>query len=263
MNTAAEGVPGGLRFDGRAVLVTGAGRGLGAAYATAFADRGAHVVVNDVDAAAARHTAAAVPGAVACPADVSTPDGAASAVRGALDRLGRLDVVVANAGASWHRPVPELTATDLDTVLGPNLHATFHVVIAAWPHLVERAHGRIVTTASAAVFGFAGRAHYAAAKGAVLSLTATLALEGAAHGIHTNCVLPWADTRLARPGSGAPDPALAAPPVLWLAHHTCTENGAAFLTGGSRISRVRMEPGAALPLRAPSPEAVRDALATD
>jgi len=120
---------------------------------------------------------------------------------------------------------------------------TFHTVRAAWPHFVRQGHGRIVTTASGAVFGYAGRAHYAAAKGAVLGLTNTLAVEGEPHGITANTVLPHGRTRLATPGSRAPDPALAAPGVAWLCHRACAETRQSFLIGGGRVTRVRFEPG--------------------
>ncbi len=249
-----------LRFDGRVVIVTGAGRGLGHTYAELLAGRGASVVINDVDADVARAVAASLPGAVACPADVASNDGGGLVVRTALDVFGRIDVIVANAGTSWHRPFGELVTEDLADVLGPSLFGTFHVVRSAWPHLVAQRFGRIVTTASGAVFGFAGRAHYAAAKGAVLALTTTLAIEGAPHGVFSNCVLPWGATRLARPGSDAPDAALAAPPVAWLCHETCQENGAAFSIGDGRIARVRFAPGPSTVVRETTPEAYRDAL---
>lgn len=228
-----------LRFDGRVVLVSGAGRGLGRAYAEHLAALGASVVVNDVDEVA-HETARAIGGATACVADVATAEGARAAVDAAL-ALGGLDAVVANAGASWEVSFADAGADDLARALDANLWTTWHLVQAAWPHLVAQRHGRIVTTASGAVFGFAGRAHYAAAKGAVLAITNTLALEGGAHGIAVNCVLPWGATRLARPGSRAPDPALAAPAVAWLCHDTCTETGAAFTVGGGRVSRVRLD----------------------
>lgn len=231
-----------LRFEGRSIVITGAGRGLGLAYATLLSERGASVVINDIDAEAATSAAAALPGAVAAPADVASTAGAADVIATALDAFGRVDAVVANAGTSWERMFGAMSVDDLSAVLNSNLYGTFHIVQAAWPHLAAT-HGRIVTTASGAVFGFAGRAHYAAAKGAVLALTMTLAREGAADGISANCVLPHGNTRLARPGSNAPDPSLAAPPVAWLCHETCTENGAAFAIGGGRIARVELTQG--------------------
>jgi NAD(P)-dependent dehydrogenase (short-subunit alcohol dehydrogenase family) len=249
-----------LRLDDRVAIVTGAGRGLGRAYAAALAGRGASVVVSDIDAEAATDAAASITGAIAFTGDVAAADSAAEVVSSAIDAFGRIDIVVANAGTSWHRPFAELTLDELDEVLGPNLIGTFAVVHAAWPHLVAQGYGRIVTTASGAVFGFAGRAHYAAAKGGVLALTATLAVEGGDDGVHANCVMPWGATRLARPGSDAPDPALAAPPVVWLCHEDCTENGAAFTIGGGRIGRVVYESGPSHAVSEHTPEAYRDLL---
>ena len=250
-----------LRFDGRAAVVTGAGRGLGRAYAAALASRGATVIVNDIDAEDAVNAASSIPGAIACAADVATAGGARDVVQRALDACGRVDIVIANAGTSWHRAFADLTADELHDVLGPNLFGTFHVVHAAWPHLLAQGAGRIVTTASGAVFGFVGRSHYAAAKGAVLALTATLALEGAPHGVFANCVLPWARTRMARAESEPPDPSLAAPAVVWLCHESCTENGAAFVIGGGRIARVDFGPGPGARVGTHTPEAYRDLLA--
>jgi NAD(P)-dependent dehydrogenase (short-subunit alcohol dehydrogenase family) len=249
-----------LRFEGRVAVVTGAARGLGRAYAALLAARGASVIVNDIDADAADEAAGTMAGARAFHADVASPAGASALVQDALDAHGRIDIVVANAGTSWHRPFADLTADDVHEVFGPSVLGTFNVVHAAWPHFVAQRHGRIVTTSSGAVFGFAGRAHYAAAKGAVLALTNTMALEGAAHGVFANSVLPWGATRLSRPGGGAPDAALAAPPVVWLCHEACQENGAAFVVGGGRVARVTFAPGLSHDVIDQTPEAYRDAI---
>jgi NAD(P)-dependent dehydrogenase (short-subunit alcohol dehydrogenase family) len=233
--------PGALRFDGDVVVITGAGRGLGRAYAEHLAGAGARVVVNDLDASSVAGTVDAVAAghATGAPADITTASGAAGLVAAALEVFGRVDAVVANAGTSWHRPFAELTEDDLQQMWQVHVLGTFHTVRAAWPHFVRQGHGRVVTTASGAVFGYAGRAHYAAAKGAVLGLTNTLAVEGEPHGIAANTVLPHGRTRLATPGSSAPDPALAAPGVAWLCHRSCTETGRAFAIGGGRVTRVR------------------------
>lgn len=233
-----------LSFDGDVVVVTGSARGLGRAYATHLVGCGARVVVNDIDAAPLDEVAAGLgPSAVAVAADVSTRAGAGATIAAALDAYGRVDAVIANAGTSWHRPFHEIDDDDLSAMWRTHLLGTFHVVRAAWPHFVRRSHGRVVTTASGAVFGFAGRAHYGAAKGAVLGLTNTLAVEGEPHGITANTVLPHGATRLARPGSDAPDPALAAPAVAWLCHRSCRETRQIFTVAGATMRRVRFGPG--------------------
>jgi len=246
-----------MRFDERVVVVTGAGRGLGAAYARAFAARGAHVVVNDIDSEAAEELASTIDGALSWACDAADTESATELVRGAVDSFGRLDIVVANAGSSWPVPFALMSNDDTLTALRANYLSAYEVVRAAWPHFVARKYGRVVTTASGAIFGFAARAHYAAAKGAVLALTNTLAIEGAAHGIQSNCVFPWARTRLARPDSEAPEPESAAPAVLWLAHHECMSNGAAFAVGGGQIQRISLTTGPRVALTEATIDAAR------
>jgi NAD(P)-dependent dehydrogenase (short-subunit alcohol dehydrogenase family) len=245
-----------LRFDGRVALVTGAARGLGRAYAELLAARGARVVVNDIDDEAARATAAEL-GLPVAVADVSTEAGARSVV----EQAGSVDVVIANAGVSWHRDFAEMTVSEFDDALRHNLSSTFHVVRAAWPQMVARGYGRIVTTASGGIFGIAGRAHYVAAKGAVWALTKTLAIEGEPYGIQINCVLPWGSTRMARSGSNAPPVGDAAAAVAWLCHEHCAITGEAFTVGGGRISRVVFERGRSLAADPSRIAAQRDAFA--
>lgn len=246
-----------LRFDERVVVVTGAGRGLGAAYARAFAVHGAHVVVNDIDREAAEETASTIDGALSLACDVADPESADELVHNSIDAFGRLDIVVANAGSSWPVPFAVMSTDDALTALRANYLSTYEIVRAAWPRFVERQYGRVVTTASGAIFGFAERAHYAAAKGAVLGLTNTLAIEGATQGIQTNCVLPRARTRLARPDSDAPEPESAASAVLWLTHHECTSNGGVFAVGGDGIRRISLTSGPRVALAESTIDAAR------
>jgi len=217
---------------------------------------GAQVILNDIDEDAARSTASELGLEVAI-ADVSTEAGA----RSVIEQAGLIDVVIANAGVSWHRDFAEMTTSEFDETLRHNLWSTFHIVGAAWPQMVTRRYGRVVTTASGGLFGIAGRGHYVAAKGAVWALTKTLAIEGVAHGINVNCVLPWGATRMARPGSTAPPAGEAAAAVAWLCHEECAITGEAFTVGGGRIARVVFERGRSLAADAASVAAQRDAFA--
>jgi NAD(P)-dependent dehydrogenase (short-subunit alcohol dehydrogenase family) len=229
-----------IAFTGRTILITGGGRGLGAAYAQLLAARGANVFVNDIDDEAANAVAHEIDGEPV-PGDVSSEHGAVAVMERVLDRSGVCDAVIANAGTSWHRMFGELSAAEIDEALRHNLLSTIHIVRAAWPHFLEQHFGRIVTTSSGGIFGIAGRAHYGAAKGGVLALTRTLAIEGRDHGITVNCVLPWGLTRLARPGSPAPPPHDAAAAVAWLCHDDCDVTGAAFTVGGGKVGWVRFD----------------------
>jgi NAD(P)-dependent dehydrogenase (short-subunit alcohol dehydrogenase family) len=244
------------RFDGRRALITGAARGLGRAYAELLVARGADVVVNDIDGEAAIATAGELGVAVAV-GDVSTDAGALAVAR----EVGAVDIVIANAGVSWHREFAELSSDEFDETVRHNLASTVHVVHACWAHLIEQRYGRIVTTASGGIFGIAGRAHYVAAKGGILALTKTLAIEGAPHGVSVNCVLPWGRTRMARPDSAAPPPDEAAAAVAWLCHDDCAITGEAFTVGGGQIARVVLSRGAAVRADPTSVAAQRDAFA--
>ena len=216
---------------GRVALVTGAGRGIGRAHALLLAERGAAVVVNDVDAEVAQ---AAVDEIVTTDgiarrddSDVSSFDGGARAVEVALAAFGRLDIVVNNAGLASSAPIEGVTASQLDRVFGVNFIGPIAVVQAAWPSLVASGQGRIVNTVSEAAFDArmgGAQVGYAAAKAAVWSLTITLADAGREHGITVNAVSPAAFTRMneamfreqGRPEGLDLDPVHVARVVAWL-----------------------------------------------
>jgi NAD(P)-dependent dehydrogenase (short-subunit alcohol dehydrogenase family) len=257
-----RGSAGVIDFDGQTVVVTGAGRGLGRAYALELAARGATVVVNDV--AGADDVVAEIAGrggrAVASPESVATVHGARRIVETALDVGGAVDAIVGNAGFLRNGWFEELAPEQVDAVLDVHLKGQFFVCQAAWRAMKERRYGRVVLTGSSAgAFGSQATANYAAAKGGVLGLTRALAYEGAEHGIRVNCVLPMAVTDIGRdnpiPGwnerflaavgrEGARtfrtygDPARAAPLVAYLASRDCDVSGEAFSAVCGRYARV-------------------------
>jgi NAD(P)-dependent dehydrogenase (short-subunit alcohol dehydrogenase family) len=206
-----------FRFDGRAVIVTGAGNGLGRAYALELARRGARVVVNDLGTTtdgvgASAHAADFVvseirrAGGTAVPShdSIAEVEGCERLAATALDAFGSVDVVVHNAGILRNAPLTEMTDERFWPVVETHLAGAFFLTRAVLPAMIERSYGRIVFTSSASgVFGRPDGANYAAAKAGVIGLCNAVAIEGEPHGILANAVLPVAVTRLA----GAPDAA--------------------------------------------------------
>lgn len=250
-----------FRLDGRVALVTGAGRGLGRAYAHLLAEHGAQVVVNNrirpgleaerpVAEVVVEEIERAGGRAAASVHDISAPDGARAAVATAIDTFGALDVVINNAGVAHSQTFAAYPWEDFTTLMAIHVHGTWGICQAAWPHLVASGRGRVVNTVSRAAYvGDPQGAAYATAKGATHGLTRALAVEGAAHGIKVNAVCPAAWTPLydrAATDIGAEareelkrrmKTEYVAPVIVALAHENCPCTGEVITAMGGRVNR--------------------------
>ena len=244
-----------LRFDNRVAVVTGAGRGLGRAYALLLASKGAKVVVNDTggaltgdgaDSGPARQVVAEITSAggeaVACVESVTTPAGGQAIIRAALDNYGRIDILIHNAGNVRRGSLKEMSYQDFDAVLDVHLRGAFHVVRPAFPLMCDAGYGRIVLTSSiGGLYGNHGVANYAAAKAGLVGLSNVVALEGAADGVLCNVIVPSAVTRMADgldisayPPMGTE---LVTPVVALLAHESCPVTGEMLIAIAGRVAR--------------------------
>jgi len=187
-----------VRFDGQVVVVTGAGAGLGRAYAIMYASLGAKVVVNDMskDAAAKVVEEIVEAGGKAIPCIKSVEDGAAI-IKEAVDTFGTVHVLVNNAGILRDKAFQSATDADWDLVMRVHLKGTYATCKAAWPIFQKQKFGRIVNTCSTVgLHGNFGQANYSTAKAAILGLTKTLALEGKKYNILANTIVPNAGTSM-------------------------------------------------------------------
>lgn len=207
-------------LDGKVALVTGAGRGIGAAIARKLAHSGAKVLVSDLDAEPAAATVAGIEasGGIAVPliGDVAAPDFGERAIVAALDRFADLDIIVNNAGYIWNSSIQKMSDEQWYAMIDVHATAPFRILRAAQPHFRAAAereemtgmpkHRKIVNISSVSgLYGAPTQFAYSAAKSALIGMTRTLAKEWGRYRVNVNCVaFGYIDTRLTQPLVGPP-----------------------------------------------------------
>lgn len=241
-----------MRFDDRVIIVTGAGGGLGEVYAKLLAKLGASVVLMDLGNAVDRVTEEIVKSggkALAFRGSVSDETAATEVVDVALAEFGRVDGLINNAGIGFERPFMDTSVDDIRRVMEVHYFGTVAMTKAVWPHMKRAGYGRILNITSANVFGLEGWAPYAAAKGAVLSLGRTLALEGKADGIKVNVLAPAALTSMLVDNIKDPDilasvknarPELVGPVAAYLVHEDVPFTGRTLFSAAGHVASILM-----------------------
>ncbi len=253
-----------IDFTDQVAIVTGAGRGLGRLYALELARRGAAVVVNDLggtmhgegaDTSVADQVVAEIEQAggvaVASHDSVASPQGGQAIVELAVERFGRLDAVVSNAGIFNSIPFDELSGDDWRRMLSVHLDGGFYLSQPAYRVMKEQRCGRFVfISSSGGMFGQPLESHYAAAKAGLVGLSNVIAIEGAEHGILSNTVLPFGFSRMVTETVGDPEalkqigfldvikPELVVPIVVFLASRACEFSHQNYSACAGRFARV-------------------------
>jgi len=181
-----------VRFQNKNVLITGAARGIGQAFAEAFAKEGARVAIADLNMERAEKTASQIQGSIAIKMDVTQKSSIEEGVEKAIQQLGGIDILINNAAIFTAAPIIEITEQDYDSVFDVNVYGTLFTLQAVAKHMIERGKGgKIINMASQA--GRRGEslvAVYCATKAAVISLTQSAGLNLISHGINVNAIAP-------------------------------------------------------------------------
>ena len=243
-----------LRFDGKVAIVTGAGNGLGRAYALLLGSRGASVVVNDLGKSVKGEADGSGNPADMVVAEIKKAGGKAVAnydsvefgdkiVKTAVDAFGTVDIVINNAGILRDISFQKMSELDWDLIMKVHLKGAYSVTRAAWNIMREKKYGRIINTGSSAgIYGSFGQVNYAAAKLGLWGFTQSLAKEGEKRNIRRNCIAHLAGTRMTATVMPAEvvealSPDYVAPFVAFLAHDSCSENGGLFEVGAGYIAK--------------------------
>ena len=246
-----------IRFDDKIVVVTGAGGGLGRAYALEFAKRGASVVVNDLGGSGAGEGASSsaadqvvkeiIDAGGDAVANYNSVEDGSAIIQTAIDNYNRVDVVINNAGILRDSSFAKMTDEDWELIYKVHVDGAYSVTKAAWPYMIAQGFGRVIfTTSAAGIYGNFGQANYSSAKSALLGLGKTLAVEGGRKNVLSNIVAPIAGSRLTEtiwPEEvlKATSPDYVVPLVVKLCAENNEENGSVFEAGASWFSKLRIE----------------------
>jgi NAD(P)-dependent dehydrogenase (short-subunit alcohol dehydrogenase family) len=243
-----------ISFDKRVAIVTGAGKGLGRAYALHLASRGARVLVNNrrrspTEPASADEVVQAIRQAggeaIANYDSVEDPQAGERIVQQALDAWGRIDVLVNNAGVDQRSSFHKVSVEQFRQIFDINFYGSLYVTHAAYPHMRAAGYGRIVvSTSNAGLHGLHGLSAYAASKAALIGFTRALAIEGRSHNVLTNAIAPFAATPMTARQGNLPEefmttmrPEFVAPVVTLLVSEQTRLNGQVIMAGKGMFRR--------------------------